>query len=51
MGCNTKRVVANKKRKISKQEIKEIKKLCNELIETARYVKQQKDKKRNIGSS
>ena len=24
MGCNTKRAVANKKRKISKQEIKEI---------------------------
>lgn len=46
MGCNTKRVVANKKRKISKQEIKEIKKMCNELIETAKYVKQQ-DKKRN----
>ena len=51
MGCNTKRVVANKKRKISKQEIKEIKKLCNELIETTKYVKQQKDKKGNFESS
>lgn len=51
MGCNTKRVVANKKRKISKQEIKEIKKLCDELIETAKYVKQQQDKKGNLESS
>ena len=47
MGCNTKRAFANKKRKISKQEMKEIKKMCNDLIETAKYVKQQKDKERN----
>ena len=47
MGNNSKRVVANKKRKISKQEMKEIKKMCNDLIETAKYVKQQQVKERN----
>ena len=47
MGCNSKRVVANKKRKISKQEMKEIKKMCYELMETAKYVKQQQNKERN----
>lgn len=47
MGCNDKRVAANKKRKISKKEIKEIADLCNELRDTIRYAKQQQDKKGN----
>lgn len=51
MGCNSKRVSANRKKKISRKEIKDIKKMCNELMETAKYAEQQQNKKRNIGSS